>query len=120
MPARKSEDSLTVVRDGSPETGAGARRARLRVVAGPDRGQEFDLDKHRCVIGRRNADVVLRDPRVSRQHAILEIYKDRILLKDLGSSNGTQVNGRRIEVEMLSAGSRILIGDSTLELLLES
>jgi pSer/pThr/pTyr-binding forkhead associated (FHA) protein len=119
MSVKKTEDSLTVVRDAGGDTGASARRARLRVVAGPDRGQEFGLDKHRCVIGRRNADVVLHDPRVSRQHAIIEIYKDRILLKDLGSSNGTQVNGRRVEVEMLAAGSRILIGDSTLELLLE-
>jgi len=120
MPTKQTEDSLTVVRGEGDQTPARAGHARLRVIDGPDRGQEFELDKHRCVIGRRNADVVLRDPRVSRQHAIIEVYKDRILVKDLGSSNGTQVNGRRVEAEMLSAGSRIRIGDTTLELLLQS
>lgn len=117
---KQTEDSLTVVRDGADETTTPSTRVRLKVIEGPDRGQEFPLDKHRCVIGRRNADVVLRDPRVSRQHAVIEVYRDRILVKDLGSSNGTQVNGRRVEVELLSAGSRIRIGDTTLELVLES
>lgn len=120
MSAKDTEDSLTVVRENADETSATAKRARLKVVDGPDRGQEFALEKHRSIIGRRNADVVLRDPRVSRQHAAIEVYKDRVLVKDLGSSNGTLVNGRRIEVEMLSPGSRIRIGDTTLELLLQS
>jgi pSer/pThr/pTyr-binding forkhead associated (FHA) protein len=119
MSTKETGDSLTVVHDGSDETTTPSTRARLRVVDGPDTDQEFPLDKFRNVIGRRNADIVLRDPRVSRQHALVERYKDRILIKDLGSSNGTQVNGRRVEVEMLTAGSRIRVGDSTLELVLE-
>ncbi len=120
MSQKQTEDSLTVVREHGDDTSTPSCRARLKVVEGPDRGQEFPLEKHRSIIGRRNADVVLRDPRVSRQHAAIEVYRDRILVKDLGSSNGTQVNGRKIEVEMVSAGSRIRIGDTTLELLVQS
>jgi pSer/pThr/pTyr-binding forkhead associated (FHA) protein len=120
MPTKTTEDSLTVVRGGLDEPAASSARARLRVVEGPDRGAEFALDKHRCVVGRRNADIVLRDPRVSRQHAVLEIFKDRILLKDLGSSNGTLVDGRPVEVEIVTHGARIRVGDSTLELVVES
>jgi pSer/pThr/pTyr-binding forkhead associated (FHA) protein len=120
MPTKTTEDSLTVVRDGGEDTATPSTCARLRVIEGPDRGAEFPLDKHRCVIGRRNADIVLRDPRVSRQHAVLEIFKDRILLKDLGSSNGTLADGRRVEVEIVTHGARIRVGDSTLELVVTS
>lgn len=120
MAEKLTPDNLTVVSDGSEETSPAGLSARLRVVEGPDQNREFALDRFRTVIGRRNADIILNDPRVSRQHALIERYRDRILVKDLGSSNGTRVDGRSIEIEVLSAGNRIQVGDSILEVLVES
>ncbi len=119
MSKQPTPDHLTIVSDGSEETAPSNLNARLRVIEGPDLHKEFALDRFRSVIGRRNADIVLHDPRVSRQHALIERYRDRILVKDLGSSNGTRVNGRPVEVEVLSAGNRIQVGDSVLEVLVE-
>jgi pSer/pThr/pTyr-binding forkhead associated (FHA) protein len=119
MTKKQTTDNLTVVSDGAEDTGPAGISARLRVVEGPDESQQYKLDRFRTVIGRRNADIVLNDPRVSRQHALIERYRDRILVKDLGSSNGTRVDGRSIEVEVLSSGSRIQVGDSVLEVFVE-
>src|ERR687892_267511 len=48
-------------------------------------------------LGREDTDVVLDDPGVSRRHAALRLEGDGVVVEDLGSSNGTFVNGRRID-----------------------
>ena len=70
------------------------------------------------IIGRgQNCDVVLDDGRVSRQHARLVVSDSAVMLCDLGSVNGTFVNGRRIRGEQsLAPGDRIRLGGSELEL----
>jgi pSer/pThr/pTyr-binding forkhead associated (FHA) protein len=67
------------------------------------------------VIGRLpDCDVVLPDTNVSRRHA--RIYRDGtdVVVEDLGSTNGTKVNGVRVARKVLSPGDRILLGRSTL------
>jgi hypothetical protein len=67
---------------------------RLRVVAGPFTGATFGVGEGRSVIGRdASAAVRLADAEVSRQHAVLDRSGDRVTLTDLGSANGTFVNG---------------------------
>ncbi|HSE09256.1 MAG TPA: DUF1707 and FHA domain-containing protein [Nocardioidaceae bacterium] len=68
------------------------------------------------VIGRRpNCDVVLRDQRVSRVHAVLMMLDDQWFLEDLRSTNGTFVNGNRLRVAtMLREGDRVSFGGLTL------
>lgn len=68
------------------------------------------------VIGRRpNCDVVLRDQRVSRVHAVLMLLDDQWFLEDLRSTNGTYVNGTRLGMAtMLRAGDRVSFGGLTL------
>lgn len=81
--------------------------------------QPVTLTRFRTVIGRRNADLVLEDPDVSRQHAVIERYEHGYLLRDLGSTNGSYVNGRRTDVEILHPGDIIELGGTQLMFKLE-
>src|SRR6185436_3579281 len=66
-------------------------------------------------IGRApECELVLRDARASRRHARLAARDGVLVLTDLGSTNGTRVNGHRISEVVLGAGDRILIGETTL------
>jgi len=77
--------------------------------------QEFALGKPKVTIGRAAIhDIVLRDAKVSRSHAILEYGDAGCTLVDLGSTNGTCVNGVPIERAVLAPGDVITIGDSRL------
>ena len=72
------------------------------------------LDKKRSVLGRsRDADVQIEDPNVSRRHA--EIVQEGAVywLVDLGSTNGTEVDGRRVQRARLDDGSRFTLGETT-------
>jgi pSer/pThr/pTyr-binding forkhead associated (FHA) protein len=72
----------------------------------PIRGKEF-------LIGRGNdCDLRLRDPNVSRHHCMIRIRPDEVTLHDLGSSNGTYVNGTRvISQAVLQSGDEIRLGE---------
>ena len=64
-------------------------------------------------IGRAGCDLDLNDPDVSRRHAVIREAGEGIALEDLGSTNGTWVNGRRIEgVVTLAAGDEIRFGNT--------
>jgi FHA domain len=87
----------------------------LDLVAGPCPRQSFRVTRSCVLIGRGSVDIALEDPRVSRRHASLEVYGAALLLlKDLGSTNGTLVNGRRVSVCELADGDEIRVGDTTL------
>jgi FHA domain-containing protein len=99
-----------------------AAAPRLRIQAGPQgaAGREFALDRPVMVIGRRaDQDIVLHDPSISRAHARIETSRGDVAILDLGSTNGTRVNGRpvgRARV-LLRAGDRVQIGSILLEYL---
>jgi hypothetical protein len=65
-------------------------------------------------IGRApECELVLKDSRVSRRHARLHARNGMLVLTDLGSTNGTRVNGHRVTELVLGAGDRIMIGDTS-------
>jgi hypothetical protein len=65
-------------------------------------------------IGRApECELVLKDSRVSRRHARLHARDGVLVLTDLGSTNGTRVNGHRVTELVLGAGDRIMIGDTS-------
>lgn len=71
--------------------------SRLIVRTGPNPGMVFDLTKEITTLGRDVAnDIVLGDPEVSRQHARLTRTPGGFVLEDLGSTNGSFVNGERL------------------------
>jgi adenylate cyclase len=72
------------------------------------------------VAGRAiTCDLAIQDPTVSRLHAELEIHDSGLRVRDLGSTNGTYVNGERVGAALVSAGTRIAFGKVDFEILEE-
>jgi ABC transport system ATP-binding/permease protein len=106
-----------VLRIGDPATGnfvtltyrnpLAARATQSATVA-----HSYPLDPHdvQISIGREGAEIVLDNPQVSRQHAVIERVDGQHLLRDIGSANGTFVNGQRITQHTLQPGDVIQIG----------
>ena len=77
-------------------------------------GLRRTLEQQRSVLGRsRDADVQIDDPNVSRRHAEIVQEGSTYWLVDLGSTNGTEVDGRRVQRVRLDDGSRFTIGETT-------
>lgn len=73
--------------------------------------REFDLNKEETTIGRRSTnDIQIQNLAVSGRHARIKVAMDDAFLEDLGSTNGTYVNGRLIKKQALSDGDEIIIG----------
>ncbi len=107
-------DSTHVDRKGRvPELPADMAVA-LAVTRGPLKGLVFPVTKPRVVLGRAGADIVLADSEVSRQHCALEIHGRQATLFDLGSTNGTFVNGKPVQSCPLEHFSEFRIGSNLL------
>ena len=81
----------------------------LRVLSGPHAGRSFIFDQHDTfLIGRSDtAHLCLPEDRFfSRNHCLLEIAPPRCFLRDLGSTNGTYVNGQKVQEAYLRNGDR--------------
>jgi hypothetical protein len=89
----------------------------LVVTNGPDAGQVHTVRTEHAVVGRgADADVSLRSGTVSGRHVGLTRHGADLLVQDLGSSNGTYVNDRRLDgVSLLRPGDRLVLGDVVLE-----
>jgi pSer/pThr/pTyr-binding forkhead associated (FHA) protein len=90
-------------------------RVILDVIKGPRRGRSFVFDRHDTFIVGRSRHVhcsLPEDAALSRDHFLIEINPPRCELRDLGSTNGTFVNGRPVERARLVAGDQIAAGQS--------
>ncbi|MBX2798791.1 MAG: FHA domain-containing protein [Myxococcales bacterium] len=91
--------------------------AVIEVVAGQDAGKVFRFTRGNVQVGRRLGDVPLTDVEVSRHHAVVEMFgREMIFIRDLGSTNGTYHNGRRIQVSQLQSGDTIGCGKTIMRL----
>ena len=87
----------------------------LRVLHGADRGRVFSQIPTPVTIGREEGNTIqLNDERISRYHLKLQDDKDKIVLTDLESTNGTKVNGEDIQVRIVRDGDMISVGRSLL------
>lgn len=83
----------------------------LVVTSGPRRGAHWVLEEGVWEAGRNTeAFLFLDDVTVSRHHAEFRVADARLSVKDLGSTNGTYVNGRRVEHTVLHAADEVIIG----------
>lgn len=91
---------------------------KLRVVNGPCEGLEVEVNQVVTVGRGQNCVLFLPDPQVSRNHARVEMQGDACWLVDLGSHNGSYVNGIRVEQKrMLRVGDLIRLGGTKIEVL---
>lgn len=94
--------------------GAQAGMPTLTIVKGPSTGQTFELDQNDITLGRDPANsVFLNDMTVSRKHAHIDlsgIPNGYATIEDLGSLNGTWVDGAIVNKAMLKDGSTVQIG----------
>src|ERR1700690_1828960 len=102
-----------------PAPRAGGRSYVLRFISGKYQGGEFPIatDKQILVGRSSDLDMVLVEDMVSRKHARIAMQADQIWIEDLGSTNGTFVNGEKIKRARLKEGDRVLIGTSILKVI---
>jgi pSer/pThr/pTyr-binding forkhead associated (FHA) protein len=98
---------------------AGGRSFVLRFISGKYQGGEFPIVNDKPIIVGRSSDLdmVLVEDMVSRKHARITMQQDQIWIEDLGSTNGTFVNGEKIKRARLKEGDRVLIGTSILKVI---
>ncbi len=93
-------------------------RITLRVIAGPQTGRFFTFEQHETFMIGRSEDsqfCLPHDRYFSRHHCLLEIAPPQCFLRDLGSTNGTFVNGLKVETAHLKNGDHIQGGETVLE-----
>lgn len=89
---------------------------KLVVVAGKMRGEEFVLEEGENTLGRsEDCSVHFPVPGVSKKHLSITVSKDSAYIKDLGSSNGTFLNGKIIKRATAKTGDKIALPDSILQ-----
>jgi eukaryotic-like serine/threonine-protein kinase len=110
-PIAPPEVQEPLVGQGTVRAGAGSgvfalppgKRVSLAILSGTRQGEVFVLARPTALIGRSGgragADIELADPETSRAHAVVECHGSRIVVRDLGSTNGTYVEDERVEEE---------------------
>lgn len=92
------------------ETHNTAAEFTLRVVKGMPSGGTYRVRGEMRVGRTSQCDIFLVDPSVSRTHALLDVRDGNLIVRDAGSSNGTYVNGERVQLRALRAGDLIAFG----------
>ncbi|HXW88568.1 MAG TPA: DUF3662 and FHA domain-containing protein [Streptosporangiaceae bacterium] len=104
-----------------PQPAGGFRGNPRLLVSGPDGGPDgghqrtYEITTPLVILGRgTDCDLRLVDPGVSRHHAEIRVEDDDVVLVDLGSTNGTFVNGQPVRRVALTDGTRVTLGRTTL------
>ena len=97
------------------QTGGGEKHAYILFLSGPLVGKLHHLEDGTTTFGRtQESDIQINDTRISRQHMSIDVDGETIILKDLGSTNGTYVNGKRVQNISLKDGDKIQISSATI------
>lgn len=95
-------------------------RAYLVLLEGGKEKSRFEITESPVFIGRdKGMDIAIDDSSVSREHAVIFYYEGRFYIRDLKSTNGTHINGKRIEQSALNYKDLIQLGKSTLRFFIE-
>lgn len=117
---------LAGARKGTPPPLAPARSAPPPKVASSHpagmnltihyQGEAFQVTKDRFIIGRgkQTSDLTIKDPNVSRQHAMIEFSSGQYYIVDMGSTNGVEFNGQRVQRKVINEGDTFRVCDHEL------
>jgi hypothetical protein len=115
IPQRSSGGSAPPISSSSSYNGGGltGAAAALSIIY---QGEKHGISKDRFVIGRgkQSSDLTLKDPNVSRQHAMIEYQNGVYFMVDMGSTNGVEYNGQRIARKQIAEGDVFRICDHDL------
>ena len=101
--------------EGAVELTTPVRRFQLRQIAGAEDGRRFSGTRERTVLGTGpTADFQLSDPTVSREHCEIVLAEGKVIIRDIGSRNGTFVNGVSIVAAHLTNGTIVRLGRTEL------
>jgi len=100
----------------APPRAPGAPIDQLAIYYG---GERFPINKERFIIGRgkQSSDLTIKDPNVSRQHAMVELLNGQYYVVDMGSTNGVEFRGQRIQRKAIDDGDVFRICDHELRFL---
>jgi pSer/pThr/pTyr-binding forkhead associated (FHA) protein len=123
MDAHRKDDPTTAIRkalQGKQKSLSQSQQMSLHIMEGDQTNNHFLLSKTETVVGRdKRCDIVLRDPEVSARHCGIVVFESVAVLKDLGSTNGTVLNGYLIKEDLLKDGDKIQVGVTTLQFCIE-
>lgn len=89
----------------------------VRILSGPQRGQTFQLKEGRNLLGRRSSCYIqIQSHGVSKEHCEILVSTQSLNISDLNSSNGTFVNGVRIQKSKLRVGDKISLNEVMLDI----
>lgn len=92
------------------------QKIQLDVTSGPDRGRQLVMESDRLLIGTHpQSDLALSDPSISRHHAELRVTREGLMLRDLGSTNGTLANDLLVREVMLPVRSELALGGTKIQ-----
>jgi hypothetical protein len=117
MAGDPAADTAKTAVDAARQSGIGmlpGYRYALAVLAGAAAGSVIPLALAQVTLGREGADVVLDDDEASRRHTELTVQGETAMIRDLGSTNGTFVEGRRVKQHVLRNQSEFRIGSHVL------
>ena len=103
-------------RSGPPPPPAGAGQHYAGSLSIYYQSERFAVNKDRFIIGRgkQSSDLTIKDPNVSRQHAMIEFLNGQYYIVDMGSTNGVEYNGQRIQRKVINEGDSFKVCDHEL------
>lgn len=111
---QEPKDQTVITQVQKMETG-GEKSAYILFLSGPLVGKLQQLNEGKTVLGRaEDVGVLINDNRISRHHIAITLSQGEATLEDLGSTNGTFVNGRRVQTYVLKDGDKVQISSSTI------
>ena len=114
------EPNATSLLDEAPAFTRQRRGGTFLVIKGPDRGEQVALSDEPVTFGSApNCDLVLSDKTVSRRHAMALLEGEEVVVRDLGSTNGTFIQGSRFKEIAVSFGAEIKVGRTVIKFLPE-
>ena len=93
------------------------KKISLAIIKGARAGYIYHIEKPYVLIGRGKVDLIIPDKEISRKHLAIEIRDDKIFLRDLGSTNGTFINDKKVSITEIKDQSEFKVGQTTLMLI---
>ncbi len=93
--------------------------AMVEFLEGEEKGRQVPLAYEKTILGRKFADILVRDIKVSSSHVAIEYHNRKFRIVDLGSTNGTFLGDRKIQESSLDIGQKVKIGESVFRIILD-